>query len=50
MNDQRAIAEAYQPLFDLMINEYDKLLTVEEMDEIRIAVHKVNENLKKLEQ
>lgn len=42
------MAEAYQPLFNLMANEYGKNLVKSEMDEIIEAVEKVNENVSEL--
>ena len=42
---QYLMAEAYQPLFDLMQNEYGCILLSSEMDEIIIAAKKVEENL-----
>lgn len=41
----KQLAEAYQPLFDLMADEYDKLLVEHEMDEIISASYKVTENI-----
>ena len=46
--NEKTIAEAYQPLFDFMSNEYGKTLLKSEMDEIISAVDKVNENLTEL--
>lgn len=42
--DQKAIAECYQPLFDLMHEEHNLTLTVSEMDDIISKSMKVNEN------
>lgn len=42
------MAEAYQPLFDLMATNFDKVLTVGEMNDIIAAVDNVNENLTEL--
>ena len=43
--NEKTKAEAYQPLFDFMSNEYGKTLLKSEMDEIISVVDKVNENL-----
>ncbi len=45
---QKSAAEAYRPLFDLMINEHGLTLIASEMDEIIEAVEKVNHNLSEL--
>jgi len=42
------IAEAYQPLFNMMQQEHNLILTVGEMDDIISAVSKVEENLTEL--
>lgn len=42
----KQFAECYQPLFNLMIDEYGKTLLTEEMDEIMIAAHAVEQNLR----
>lgn len=39
------LAKCYQPLFDLMAIEHDKILTTSEMDEIIKASFKVYHNL-----
>ena len=48
--NEKNLAEAYQPLFDVMNNEHDKILTVGEMNEIISAVSNVNKNLTELYQ
>lgn len=45
---QKQTAKAYQPLFDLMKNDYDMLLTMSEMDEIVMAVNNAGKNLSEL--
>jgi acyl-CoA reductase-like NAD-dependent aldehyde dehydrogenase len=45
---QQEIAEAYQPLFDLMSNEHGKTLLQSEMDDIIRASNKVQENVTEL--
>ena len=39
---QKQLAECYQPLFELMYNEHDKILIISEMDEIIAAAFKVS--------
>jgi len=43
-NNQKEIAELYQPLFDLMYNEHEIILTQSQMDDIIIACDKVKLN------
>lgn len=43
------INNAYAPLFDLINQEYGKILLISEMDEIISASNKVQENLQKLQ-
>ena len=43
--NEKNFAEAYQPLFDLMNTEHDKILTVSEMNEIISASFKVYNTL-----
>lgn len=47
---QEELARCYQPLFDLMSNEHDKILTVSEMDEIISASLKVYNRIDNLMQ
>lgn len=44
LSDQ-AIANCYQPLFDLLQNEHQVTLIISEMDEIILAAEKVKKNL-----
>ena len=46
--NEKELAAAYQPLFDLMANEHDLILIQQEMDEIIIAAEKVVDNFKTL--
>ena len=41
--NEKELAAAYQPLFDLMANEHGLVLTKQEMDEIIIAAEKVRD-------
>lgn len=41
-------AECYSPLFKLLAEQHDVLVTISEMDEIISASNKVQENLSKL--
>ena len=43
--NEKEIAAAYQPLFDLMANEHDLILIQQEMDEIINAALKVVNNM-----
>lgn len=45
---EEKLAKVYQPLFDLMSNEHGLTLILSEMDEIREAVCKVNDNLSEI--
>lgn len=45
---QKEYDECYKPLFDLMFNAFGETPLISEMDDIRIAVEKVNENLNEL--
>ena len=42
---QKEIAKCYQPLFDLLADEYGINLLICEMDEIRDIVERINERL-----
>jgi len=44
MIDIKTLAECYQPLFDLLSQEYNLAATISEMDEIIDAVKTVQEN------
>ena len=46
----KQIAEAYQPLFDLISNEYDIFLTQSQMDEVISVSYKVTEEINELYQ
>lgn len=46
--NEYTMAEAYQPLFDILSKEHGLTLIKSEMDEIIAAVDKVNENLTEL--
>ena len=43
--NEKELAAVYQPLFDLMANEHELILTRQEMDEIIIAAEKVRDNI-----
>jgi hypothetical protein len=43
--NEKELAAAYQPLFDLMANEHELILTKQEIDEIIIAAEKVRDNI-----
>ena len=41
MDTQKETAEKFQPLFELMLNEHNLILTISEMEDIIIVVQKV---------
>lgn len=47
-SDLQKLAECYQPLFDLMHDEFNLTLLHQDMDEIMIASHAVEQNLRGL--
>lgn len=46
--NEKTVAEAYQPLFNLINKEHELTLLISEMDDIIDAVYAVNKNLKDL--
>ena len=47
MEIQKETAEKFQPLFEIMLNEHDLILTISEMEDIIIVVQKVLKLLSK---
>ena len=47
--NEKELAAAYQPLFDLMANEHGLILIQQEMDEIILATTQVFDNFDNLE-
>jgi len=41
MDTQQEMTKEFQPLFDLMLDEHNLILTISEMEDIIIAVQKV---------
>ena len=41
MDTQQEMTKEFQPLFDLMLDEYNLILTISEMEDIIIVVQKV---------
>ena len=41
MNTQQEMTKEFQPLFDMMLDEHNLILTISEMEDIIIAVQKV---------
>ena len=47
MNTQQEMTKEFQPLFDLMLDEHDIILTISEMEDIIIVVQKFLKQNKK---
>ena len=41
MNTQQEMTKEFQPLFEIMLDEHNLILTISEMEDIIIAVQKV---------
>ena len=47
MNTQQEMTKEFQPLFDMMLDEHNLILTISEMEDIIIAVQKFLKQNKK---